>query len=310
MPDVDATVEDAPEAVTGAVESETAAPATTTPDNGSEATPEPFWRDDWRERMAGSDEKMLKHLNRFASPEGVYKSWRQYERQRNDGRLVPTKPDNGDEKALAEWRSAVGAPDSPDGYLDSLPEDVQISDGDKAALSRVFSKMHEDGISKKQAASIVGEYYKMQSEANEYRAEQDRQYKLRSEDSLREEWGSDFRSNLNSIGLLMESHGSPELFGALQDARFSDGTKVADNPEVLKFLVGLAREAHPDVAIDIPTISGISRSDAVADEIAKLEQEMRDTRGRDPGGYWNSEQKQSRYRELLQARERMTAKGR
>lgn len=35
------------------------------------------------------------------------------------------------------------------------------------------------------------------------------------------------------------------------------------------------------------------------DEMEQIQLEMKDTKGRDPGGYWNSESKQARYRELL-----------
>lgn len=38
-------------------------------------------------------------------------------------------------------------------------------------------------------------------------------------------------------------------------------------------------------------------------EISTLEAEMADTKGREPGGYWNDEGKQARYRQLLEAKE-------
>jgi len=318
MPDTE-TLDTAAEATTPAapepVQSDATPAAPTLAGTPAEATPEQsvpaaYWPNDWRQNWAGTDEKLLKHLNRFASPDGIFKAWRYYERQRNDGRLKPARPDNGDEKALAEWRKEVGAPETPQGYADALPPDINISEGDRQALDRIFKTMHERGLPADDAREVVAEYYRMVAEGEEARIEADRQHRMSSEDALRREWGDEYRQNLNAIGVLMESHGSPELFTRLNEARLGDGSRLADDPDVMRFLAGLARETHPDGLVTITPTAGMSRSDAVADELRQLEQEMRDTRGRDPGGYWNNEGKQTRYRELLTARERMQARGR
>lgn len=299
------TLDTADEATTPAT-----ATTTTTTETAETDAPAPYWPDDWRSRMAGSDDKMLKHLNRFASPEGVYKSWRQYEQKRNDGRLQPSRPDTTDEAALAEWRKAVGAPDSPEGYLADLPAEINIDQADEAALKEVFRVMHAEGIPTNQAKAVVGKYYEMVTHGLEQRAHADSEFRATAEDHLRSEWGPEYRQNLNAIGLMMESHGDAELFGRLQEARFADGHRLGDDPGVLKFLAGLAREVHPDGFLTVTPSAGMSRGQAIDDEIATLEREMGDTRGRDPAGYWNNAGKQNRYRELLQARERASARGR
>ena len=51
--------------------------------------------------------------------------------------------------------------------------------------------------------------------------------------------------------------------------------------------------------LPVPTDPG-----EIASELATLETEMADTRGRDPAGYWNSETKQARYRTLLETKDK------
>lgn len=316
MPSETTNIETTPaQTVPEPVQGNPAPSGTTTPGNGSEGTVEPsgesgFWPGEWRERMSGGDEKMLKHLQRFASPEGVYKKWRYYETQRGDGRLKPTRPETDNAEELAAWRKEVGAPDTPDGYLSELPAEINVSDADKAALKEVFDTMHAEGVPTGQAKAIVAKYYEMVAKGEEARAEVDRQTRMRAEDALRSEWGADYRANLNAIGILMESEGSQELFQRLNEARFSDGTKLADDPSVLTFLASVARGLHPDGGVIVSPAPGMTRSDAIQSEIAQLENEMRDARGRDPGGYWNNDSKQSRYRELITVRERMASRGR
>src|SRR3990167_10392063 len=51
------------------------------------AAPPATWPDDWRGRFAGKDADALKRLNRFQSPEGVYKSWRSLEQRLSAGEI-------------------------------------------------------------------------------------------------------------------------------------------------------------------------------------------------------------------------------
>lgn len=268
-----------------------------------------YWPEDWRDRLAGNtDPKLRQHLNRFASPEGVYKQWRQLEKQRNSGMLKPARPDTDDADTLAAWRKEIGAPDAPEGYYDGIG--VDPAEMDKPALDRMFARMHDLGVPKDQAKEVVEEYYRMATEQRSALEQNDASFRRTSEDELRTEWGPEYRQNLTAISVMMEQYGSPELFEALNGARYADGRKVADDPTTMKFLAGLARELHPDANVIVSPNSGVSASSALTDEISRLELEMRDTKARVPGGYWDNPQKQDRYRELLAVRDRMQARGR
>ena len=80
------------------------------------AAPPATWPDDWRGRLAGKDADALKRLNRFQSPEGVYKSWRSLEQRLSAGEIKSALPKDASDEQVAEWRKENGLPEKPDGY--------------------------------------------------------------------------------------------------------------------------------------------------------------------------------------------------
>lgn len=293
-----------------AVETPAAAEAPAAPEAASaEGTPS-YWADDWRERLAGSNEEELKQLRRYASPEGIWKKARQLEKRLSSGEFKRAKPDTQDEAVLAAWRAENGVPDTVKGYVDSLPADLDIAEEDFPALTRIFEKMHASGTAAAEATAVVQEYYAMRAEALEKQAAGDRQYRVQAEDELRGEWGLDFRPNMDAIGMLVEAHGDKEAFAKIGSARLDDGSRLGDNPVMLRFLANVARELYGDSLIAITPQGGLNSSNSIADEMRALELEMQDTHGRDPAGYWKNPQKQARYATLLEAQERQARRNR
>ena len=72
-------------------------PAEASPGTPPEAEPEERqapadWPDNWRELMAGDDEKVLKRLDRFQSPKNVAKSWLSAEHCSTQAGVMPRPP--------------------------------------------------------------------------------------------------------------------------------------------------------------------------------------------------------------------------
>ncbi len=264
-----------------------------------------YWPEDWRDRLAGNaDPKLRQHLNRFTTPEGIFKQWRNYEKQRNNGTLKPTRPDTDDAAALAAWRKEVGLPETAEGYFAHVGREV--AEAERPAMQRMFSRMHDIGVPPEQAKGVIDEYYRMVGETEAEREKTDSEFYAKSMDELRAEWGPEYRQNIGAVSIMFQQYGSEDLYEKLNSARFADGTKVADDPGVMKFLASMAREMVTDgVIINTPNHGVSGPGTGVEDELAALRLEMSDTKGREPGGYWNNEGKQKRYAELLQSRERM-----
>lgn len=295
----------------GAVTPETSAETPVTADTPAAATEAPYWADDWRERIAGNNEDELKQLRRYASPEGLWKKARSLEKRLSSGEFKRARPDTADEAVLSEWRKENNVPETADGYVAALPEDLTVAEADFPALTRIFQKMHAAGTPAAEAAEVVKEYYAMQAEAAEQRAVADRQFRVASEDELRGEWGLDYRPNMDAVGMLVEEFGSRDDFQAIGDARLSDGTRLGDSPVILKFLANIARDRYSDALISSTPAGGLmGGGGSLEEQIQLLESEIQDTKGRDPNGYWNNPGKQSKYLALLAERDRQAKRGR
>ena len=261
------------------------------------------WPEDWRQRFAGDNQNALKTLNRFKSPENLYKAYDAMRAKMASGEYRRAKPDTDDEEAIKAWRTEVGVPENAEAYYENLPEGVQIEDADKPFIDRYFNAMHSRGVPVEDAQEGLKAYYEMEVEAAEQLMEQDKERRREIEDELRGEWGPEFRGNLNAMHGLFDTHGGDELKKRLFTARMSDGTPLGDDKDFLQLMVGLAKEINPAGTIVPP--AGRTQMQAIEDEIAKLETEMGDTKGKnDPNAYWNSEAKQARLRELYDMQDR------
>ena len=264
---------------------------------------QPAYPDDWRQRWAGNREDDLKRLNRFKSPEGVWKSYRALEQRLSSGEMIPVKPDPADAEAMAAWRTQVGIPETPEGYFDVMPEGMEIPEGDKEQVGDYFKRMHELGVPPEAAAEGVKSYYETAQKAEERLAEFDRRNRTETEDALREEWGAEYRGNLSQMHNMLSALAPEGFTERLFMARMPDGRPLGDDQQTLQFLVSLANEINPTGTVT--PVPGQTRSEGIEKRIAEIESEMGDTKGREPGGYWNSPEKQEEYRRLLDAQEKI-----
>lgn len=270
---------------------------------GAERDVPPDWAPDWREKMAGGDEKELKRLQRFKSPVDVYKSARELERKMSSGEVKAKLPADATEEQIAAWRKDNGIPDKPDGYLEKLPNGLVIGDDDKPLVEGFLARVHGRNASPEIVAEALDWYYATQEDMLSQQAAADKAFAQASTDALRAEWGGEFRANINSITAFLDAapvadDGTP-LKALLMDARLGDGTRLGDNPVALKWLAGLAAEANP--AGFVAPGAGGSQAESVASEIAKIEGIMRTDRA----AYDRDEKMRERLRQLYAAEEKL-----
>ena len=261
----------------------------------------PDWRDDWREKMANGDPKELKHLERFASPVDVYKSKREADRKLTAGDLKAKLAADATPEQVTAWRKDNGVPEAPAGYLDALPKGLVIGDDDKSLVDGFLARVHGKNADPAVVSEALGWYYDAQEEALAAQTKADSDYVASSTDSLRAEWGAEFRSNVNSIQSFLDGappadDGTP-FKTLLLTARLGDGTLLKDNPVALKWLAGLAAAENPTGFVSPGGSGGI---DTIDSGIARIEGILRTDRGsydRDPA-------MQRQFRQLLEAKER------
>lgn len=243
-------------------------------------------------------EKLTKLADRYTTMGAALKALRDAQKRISDGTLKAPLAKDATPEQVAEWRKENGIPEKPDGYDLGLKQGVVLSDTDKQMLDAWVTKVHGANASpdvvKAGAAALVE---LREAQVQEYAAK-DQADKAGFEDTMREEWGSDFRSNVAGIELML-GHAGQGVFDALVQARGPDGVAIGNNPAVMRWLASHAREMGFVPGTVVPAGGDLGKG--VDEEIAGLEKRMRDDRQA-----WFKDQKaQKRLVELYGARDRM-----
>jgi hypothetical protein len=214
------------------------------------------------------DPKAGKLLERFQSPADVAKALIAAQQKIRSGEYKRAAPAGDNPEEIKAWRDEQGIPDSPDGY--EIPGvDLATLDPDtKATIDHMRTRLHGENFDKGKAtvvASILQEVATMQAERT---AEADATRMDNVEDTLRAEWGPEYRKNLNMNGALLSQHFGDEMDDVLK-ARMPNGTRLADHPVFNKFLNAMARATGNDVMFD-GDVNGGKSVDARIQEIKQI----------------------------------------
>lgn len=273
-----------------------AAPAQT----GPQPEPKEPANDDWRSTLAGEDKTLLGFLGRYHSKDAALKAWKQQHDDIRAGKYVKPLGDDASDEDKAAWHKMLGVPEKVEGYLENLPDGLAIGDDDKPAVDTFLAKMHEAGAPKAASDAALQAYYAIVEDQAAAEVEAIDNHKAQAIEALKDEWGPEYRRNINIINNYMT--GLPDdVQAAISGGRGADGMPLASSPAVLKWLAGLAMEANP-VATVVPG-AGANQASAIADEIAQIENLMRTDRA----AYNRDSAKQARLRELYDAREKLKA---
>lgn len=260
-----------------------------------------FTASDWREKMASGDEKVLKQLERYATPDQVAKALIETKRKISAGEFKKPLAADASPEDVAAWRQENGIPESFDKYEVKLSNGMVIGEEEKPFVDEFLKVAHEVNATPETVNKMLGWYYETTDARAEEQIQSDLAFKREAEETLRTEWGADYKTNLNLLNSVFDT--APEgLKQNLMSARLADGTVLGNNPEALKFLAGLAREINP-IATVVPG-AGAGAAQAIGDEIAKLTT----LAGNYDSEYWkgpNSANMQKRLDDLLAAQARM-----
>ncbi|MHB0965505.1 MAG: hypothetical protein ACYC36_03535 [Bellilinea sp.] len=254
----------------------------------------------WRQEIAGDNHEALKTLERFNSPKALWESYTALRQKVSSGELKASTPfpDKGTPEQQAEWRAEQGLPSKPEEYALKLPEGLVIGDADKPVVDGYLKAALDANIPADQVSASLAWYFEERERKMEEQSAADAALRKESEDALRGEWGTDYRANLNRIDgvLSIAPEGFKERF---MGARLADGKALGNDPDALRFLADLARQLNPTSTL-VPGDQGQQLTN-IESEISKIEATMRTNRK----AYNADEKMQSRYRDLLDAKNRM-----
>lgn len=272
---------------------------TTTATDAAKATTE-----DWRVTLAGGDEKELERLKRFTDQKAVWKSYRALEQKLSAGEIRPGLAKDATPEQVADYRKAHGIPETPDQYLKDIAPGIVMGEEDKILFSDFAKAMHEVNTTPevfKQATKWYYDFYeKQQAETNK----KDSDFRRESENVLRADWQKDYDENATRAGEVL-SLAPDSIRENIQNARLPDGSILGNHPDFAKWLAAQSRELNP-IRTAVPN-GVVGQIGSVHDEIKNIEKLISDpARSKE---YWKDEKMQSRYRDLLDYRTKLEAKG-
>lgn len=260
-----------------------------------------YWPDDWVTRVSKGDEKIAKQIGRYASPEAMAEALIAAQTKIRSGELKAALPKDAKPEEIAEWRKNNSIPESPDKYDLTFESGLVIGDDDKPMIGEFLKAAHEKNYSPDQVKSAVEWYYKEQERQAQERQDMDNEQRTQTLDALNQEWGGNFRRNINMVEGLLSMF--PEsVRDSIKSARLGDGTALFNSPDAIKGFVSLALELNPSGTI-VPAGNG-DQMKGVEEEIAGIEKVMRENRST----YNKDEKMQARYRELIGAREKIKSR--
>lgn len=257
---------------------------------------------DWRKAVSGGDETIAKLLDRYAAPDAFGKAHHEAVKKISAGEFAKPLPKDAKPEQIAEWRKANGIPEKPDQYFEKLPNGRVIGTEDKPLFDSLAARLHARNAPPDLVHEIVDFYYAdIVDKETTSLADADKKEAQDFEDAMRKAWGDDYRSNFNHLNNWME--GLPDGVKKALDGFGADGRKLKNNPDVMQWMAGLAREFNPAGFVTPGGNESVMQS--IDQELAKLTQMSADQHSE----YWKgpmADKHQKRMRELLTAKGSMS----
>jgi aminoglycoside/choline kinase family phosphotransferase len=160
----------------------------------------------------------------------------------------------------------LGTPDNADGYKYDLPEEHKI---DEDTLKNFSAEAVKLGLLPHQANGIMKYYNDVINKGSD---EQQAQMKIAQEESvkeLRKEYGSTFERQIQSAKNLAHATLGKEF---ITDTLLQDGSRLGDNPTVIRAFVNLANKLSEDTMVKGDQVPYLTVPE-INKQIATLQQE-------------------------------------
>jgi hypothetical protein len=252
---------------------------------------------DWRDPIAGDDEKFKSTLGRYATPADFGNAHREAVQKIRSGDIGPTAPgEDATDEDIKSYRTEIGVPLEAEGYFKDMPEGLVVGEKDKDIMLDFMGALHDHNAPPEIAHTAIEWYNGFEERMQDAQMEADTDAAREATDELRDAWGGDYRTNMNLIHGLLKSTFGEEGSDMLTNGRFKDGNGFFNNVEVMKGFAQLARMANP-IAPLIPNDQ--NAIEGLHEEIKEIESKMGTQE------YKKDEKMQARLRELYDIRSKV-----
>lgn len=258
--------------------------------------------DNWRQVLAGEDQKLLARLERMSDPKMLAQAVREQDLLIASGKLRAGLPENATPEQIVEFRKANNLPETPEGYEIKLPEGIVIGEIDKPIIAAVQRSAHAAYAPPEVLNQIVSSYYAEIEKENQAEIVRQRAIKDATTAHLKGLWGNQFETMRSLIVNMME--GAPvEVKDNLLYGETADGTLICNHAPILEWLGQMALRLNP-LAVVFPG-AGVAGIQNIEREIAELEKKM----GDNYMAWQKDKASQERLLTLYRAREAFQNKG-
>ena len=201
------------------------------------------WPDDWRNQMAGGDSKAMKTLERYTSPDAVAKALLSAQQRIRSGEYKRQISPDASADEVKAWREEQGLPTEAAGYeipilLDGSYDD--LDDFGKASVDAFRDVFFESNLPPSVAAKIMETGNRVAEQQMQRQAEMDAHRQEEAENTLRSDWGADFRKNIALNAQFLEDRLGDSWVDVVT-ARTPSGVRLADMPEFNRLVNQMAR---------------------------------------------------------------------
>lgn len=211
-----------------------------------------------------------KALQNFNSMEDFVKSYLSAQRLVGANKIaVPNKMATDE-----DWQQVfqkLGAPNKPEDYKYSFSNE----DIDQNMLSSFNETAHRLGLLPQQAERLIKFYNEMNTDAEQAKVQAAEQKQTQVMEELKKEFGANYNKRIDQARKLATETFSKEL---LNDTILKDGSRLGDNPEVIKAFSMLADKLSEDEIIKGDGL-GYMTANEIEKEISELTEEG--------SPYWN-----------------------
>lgn len=278
----------------------------------------PYWPEDWREKMAEhlsagdkkAMEKELRRLKNLDSPFAVAGSWRNIENAWARGDFVRLPGEDAKPEDIAKYHKAIGVPEKPEGYLKDfkLANGAVLGEADLPVVQDFAAYAHKAGAPAGSVHAALNWYFEQQEKQAAALDEADDKHRRESEQALKNDFGASLARKTNALAALFvnapggaDAKNPKSMFSRIMSGRTADGKIIGNDPDVIRWMVSLNQDVNPAASI---VEDGDQGGASVETEIANIEKVMREDRR----AYNKNTVMQNRYRELLDARNRIQAR--
>lgn len=254
--------------------------------------------------MVGGDAKLLKRLERYASPQAAMYALFAAQNRISSGELLPALKKDASPEEIAAYRAEAGIPGKPEEY-DTAIDGVVFGEDDKPFLASFLTAAHGANYRPEQVKAALQWYYHDREAQIEEIVKADDTHRIETVEAMTANWGPESRRNKAMVNALIDE-APPTVAAKIKGARGPEDRALLNDWEVVEWLHSLAFKINP-VSTLVPGATG-DIGMVIDDEITKWEGQM-SNRNSDYWGGKNhdkvlAEKNQARYRDLIAARDR------